>query len=509
MRTTRSQDRLVASLIALGNFVGEIRSTSGREEIMALTISHLKALFPIQSAGFYFPRPGGLDFTLQTPLPADEASRLTSLVEQAIDSGEFGWALNHYRPAAFKSGDGQTTLLLAALRTRQRALGMFAAILSSNFEGWAANSTALTTHLAFAADAMLAEELTAKLQEHNRQLNSLVLERTQQFHEAKEAAELANRAKSTFLATISHELRTPLNAILGYTQIMLSHERSASERDQLNTIQVSAEHLLSLINELLDIAKAEASAIEITPQTVSLQKVLNGVIGIARPQAEAKALVFRFTAEAGLPQFIVVDPKRLKQVLLNLLGNAIKFTVRGSVQIAVSRNQQCLRFAVSDTGRGIAGEDLPKLFQPFQRLGDATGNIEGTGLGLSITKRIMDLLGVVLQVQSELGKGSCFWFDLDCEAPGSGGSTVAAVLGSEAATAEPPASAVVLPPENLRVLKELSADGDILELQKELARMVEHSPNPLARRLLQLATECRVKAIRELLETYERDHPDR
>jgi signal transduction histidine kinase len=328
--------------------VGEIRSSSGREEIMTLTISHLKALFPIESAGFYFPQANGLDFALQTPLPAVDCSRLTGLVEQAIDSGEFGWTLNHGGPTAFKSGDGHSTLLLAAWRTRQRVWGMFAAILRSQFAEWSANATVLATHLALAADAMPAEELTAKLQEQ-----------TQQLHEAKQAAELANQAKSRFLASISHDLRTPLNAILGYTRIMLRHERPATERDQLETVQASAEHLLSMINKSLNLAHAETSALELTSQT-----------------------------------------------------------------------------------------------------------------------------------------------------PESGGRPVAPTPSDEAASAGSLWPAMALPPENLRALKELSADGDILELQKALAKMVGNSPHPLARRLLQLATECRVKAIRELLEAYERDHPD-
>jgi signal transduction histidine kinase len=343
-----SQHQLVASLTALGNFVGEIRSSSDREEIMALTISHLKALFPIESAGFYFPQANGLDFVLQTPLPAVDGSRLTGLVEQAIDSGEFGWTLNHSGPTVFESGDGHSTLLLAAWRTRQRVWGMFAAILRSQFAEWSANATVLATHLALAADAMPAEELTAKLQEQ-----------TQQLHEAKQAAELANQAESKFLASISHDLRTPLNAILGYTRIMLRHERPATERDQLETVQASAEHLLSMINKSLNLAHAETSALELTSQT-----------------------------------------------------------------------------------------------------------------------------------------------------PESGGRPVAPTPSDEAASAGSLWPAMALPPENLRALKELSADGDILELQKALAKMVGNSPHPLARRLLQLATECRVKAIRELLEAYERDHPD-
>ena len=283
--STGHHERLVTSLIALENFLAEIRAAADREEIMALTLVDLRSLIPILTAGFYFPRPEGFDFALHTRLEPAEAERLNGLVDQAIDSGVFGWALKHSRPAAFKTRDGKNTLLLAALRTRQRLLGMFAALVGpQSAVEWDASTLVLATHLACAADAMLTDDLTLELQNQNRRLDSLVAQRTQQLLEAKEAAELANRAKSSFLATISHELRTPLNAILGYTQILLGNDLAAEDpRESIQTIHASAEHLLALINDLLDLSKVEASAIEIFPQPVALHRLIRETADLVRP----------------------------------------------------------------------------------------------------------------------------------------------------------------------------------------------------------------------------------
>jgi signal transduction histidine kinase len=409
-----------------------------------------------------------------------------------------------------------TTLILSALRTRHRVLGMFVAILDiPSASGWDANAIVLATHLSCVADTLLTEQLTIELQDHNRKLDSLVLQRTQELLEAKDAAELANRAKSSFLATVSHELRTPLNAILGYTQILLNDSLSPDHHDQIATIHQAGEHLLALINDLLDISKAEAASIEVVPVRIRLAQIIEETAAIIRPRAEEKGLHFQCTVDGRLPQTITADPKRLKQVLLNLLSNATKFTSRGFVHLAVSRKPGCIRFLVSDTGSGIAGEDLPRLFQPFQQLANSARCTEGTGLGLSVCKRILEVLGVQLLVRSELGKGSSFWFDLPCDCPEGGPAATAPPVPTppplSSPSPPPPAPAdppIVLPASSLRLVKDLAADGDILGLQRELEAVLVEFPaaSPFISRLLQLAVQCRIKAVRETIDDYERQH---
>lgn len=675
-------EQLVANIAAFERFQMEIRGSAGRAEILGLTLHYLRALLPVRTAGFYFPSPVELEFTLQTPLGEADARLLSQSVEQAIESGVFGWALKHPRPALVQTTDGQETLILAALRTRQRVLGMFAALLPPLGPArWDTHSTILGTYLACTADAVFSEELTSELQEHNRRLDLLVRQRTQELERtafqlvesqhlvagavkiahllsapadpeaalqsavdilgkttrsdrvwlvrhpgadgespasplpclawhsnpnlspvavakplppswqellaagqivtahrdnfsqaeqdwlveqgletilalpllaektcwgylrldtcrtrrewspsetyllvsvsnnlglvlrreqharqlqlAKEAAEVANRAKDQFLATISHELRTPLNAILGYTQVLRrSTALPGKESAHVKTIQNSAEHLLALINDLLDLAKAQASRLELLPTEVDLETFVRETTEIVRPRAEEKGLAFACRFDPSAAVRVTVDAKRLRQVLLNLLSNAIKFTDQGSVELRVSRQDGRLGFAVADSGCGIPAADLPRLCQPFQQLGDAAQRSQGSGLGLAISKRILQALGSELRVQSQPGQGSTFSFEFACDLP----------LAPSSPPAEPPAlvpepalEPAWPPPEPLRVqaLLRLADGGDVLALQQELERWAAESEptHPLAGRLLTLARGFRLGAIRSILST--------
>ena len=233
--------------------------------------------------------------------------------------------------------------------------------------------------------------------------------------QAKEAAEAANRAKSEFLANMSHELRTPLNGIIGYAQI-LQRGRSLNEEDRsrIEVIYQCGSYLLTLINDILDLSKIEARKVELTPTDFHLPAFLQGVAEMCRLRAEFKNIQFLYQAAAELPIGIRADEKRLRQVLINLLSNAIKFTDVGSVTFTVSyASEGKMRFEVRDTGIGVAGDKLETIFQPFEQVSDAKRQAEGTGLGLAISHEIVKLMGSTIQVQSEVGVGSIFWFDVE------------------------------------------------------------------------------------------------
>lgn len=235
--------------------------------------------------------------------------------------------------------------------------------------------------------------------------------------ETQEATQNASRAKSRFLAHISHELRAPLNAILGYAQILRAGELSNNQNIAARTIQQSGEHLLTLIEDILDLSRIEADKLELAPRPVAIRSLVRAVADMVAVRAREKELAFEWRVAADVPLRLFVDDKCLRQVLLNLLGNAIKFTARGEVRLdvallALGKHEAVVRVEVRDTGTGIRPEDLDRIFEPFEQAREAATSPGGTGLGLSISRRIIELMRGRLSVESELGVGSCFSIEL-------------------------------------------------------------------------------------------------
>lgn len=271
---------------------------------------------------------------------------------------------------------------------------------------------ALMPRLAFACQACLDHRRSRALLDLTRLQNS-------ELQEARERAEAAWRSKSEFLAAISHEMRTPLNSVLGFSELLRLELAGNEMEEYANSIYSSGRHLLAMFNDLLDLAKLDARRLVLHPEDIDLRQLCEDVWAPYGAEAQRKQIEGELRIEAGLPQRIVVDPVRLRQIINNLLGNALKFTHRGRVSLAVSRADGMLAFAVSDSGPGIPAEAHGRIFERFSQAGHGSArNAEGTGLGLAIARELAEEMGGFILLESTVGQGSVFTLVLPQVAPG-------------------------------------------------------------------------------------------
>jgi signal transduction histidine kinase len=348
-------------------------------------------------------------------------------------------------------------------------------------------------------------------EESNRQTHLLMREielhrRTdEQLQRARAQADQANQAKTRYITTISHEMRTPLNSILGYAQMLADDPQVPEKRRQaLRVIRRSGEHLLSLIEGTLDIARIEGGKLKLERVAFDFPALVDDLVHMFALQARDKGIGFRYRQEGELPAVVRADEKRLRQILINIVGNAVKFTLRGEVVLGLRYAREMAVFEVRDSGPGIAAEDLARIFEPFARGVSGNAEASGTGLGLTIARMLTDLMGGEIQVDSVLGQGSTFRIRLFlprvAEAP---------VLSQPSRTAlhrvsePPPQPAWVYPqPEALQALDELIGLGYLRGILAKLDQIEADEPAcaEFVRRLRSRAREFQFDAMRSLIQ---------
>ena len=352
-----------------------------------------------------------LGFDLTCVDPADQRDRIQKELDWQIAEGTFGWALYRDRPVIVRGRFMGRSVLLHVLATPSKISGMFMAALDQDHPFIPEmGQMVLSILMQNCAGVLESGALYSELAEHNYRLEQTVEERTRALKRSEEAARAASRAKGEFLANMSHEIRTPINGVLGMTGLLLETPLTAEQKEFAEATDRSARNLLMLVNDLLDFSKIEAGQLKLERVGFDLRTVVDDVGELLAPQAFSKGIDLVIRYRPGTARQFVGDPNRVRQIVTNLVGNAVKFTSSGHVLITVETDSEgSTHIAVSDTGVGIPPDALGRIFEKFEQADVSTTRKHGgTGLGLAISRQLSALMGGRVSVTSELGRGSTF-----------------------------------------------------------------------------------------------------
>ena len=420
-KTARQDMNILNMLLQMNSIYNENGQIRDKQVVFSSLKEQLHQLITIDVIAFFLVNEEDSNFVLADCSEESEVVNILELKDTLVEKGEFAWALSQNRTVIVDHTDNDKLVLLQTLSTKFRVRGMFMGVIPKTKIPSNKNLHLLSIfsqHVAYSLESIdlytMINSYNDKLKKNNLQLEKRVEERTQSLKIAIANAEQANQAKSKFLANMSHELRTPLTAIMGFCQLLSTdpdEPLTTSQTESLNYIFEGSQHLLQLMNQLLDLAKIEAGQLELQLEAVDFETIIDECISLIKTLADQENITLH------VPEIVTfsvqADYMYLKQILLNLLSNAIKYNQpNGSLTITCQKHSSMLKVSVIDTGIGIPIVRQKKLFTSFSRLGHENSAIEGTGIGLVICKTLIESMHGNMGFESTEGKGSTFWFEL-------------------------------------------------------------------------------------------------